>query len=170
MGLLRYLLGLLMVAATACGSSSQQAGSADPMPVVPIAQQSSAAAGYEQPPEASTATKPKATSAPPASSSRYANISASDRATARALASTGHSKLQAGDAKGALRDFTAADAIIQVPTIRLEMAQAQLQLGHTPAACNTLHSVIRMPSDPHEPAVFKHARAQASSLAQQHCP
>lgn len=170
----RYLPGLLIVVAAAgCGSSRQRAASADPIPVVPIAQQGSAAPGYDQPPEASTATKPQPTAltaSATAAPDRFADVSAADRATARALASNGHTKLQAGDAKGALKDFTAADAIIQVPTIRLEMARAQLQLGQTPAACTTLHRIIRMPSNPHDPAVFKRAHAEASSLAQQQCP
>lgn len=167
-----WLAGVLLILVNGCGAATPEPQQGHGVPVVPIEEPSNAGTPADATPTAaSTAAAPeKAPPSPAAASTIPYPSSARDRATARALASSGLDKLQAGDAQGALRDFAAADAIIQVPTVRLFMAKAQLKLGQRAEARRTLESVVRMPSHPHEPVVFRHARDEANALLQQPGP
>ncbi len=90
--------------------------------------------------------------------------SLADRETARSLMDEGDKKRDAGDLKGALKSYEAADAIMKVPTTGLEVARAQVALGMLLEARETLGRVMRTPSKPNEPAPFSAARKAADTL------
>ncbi|WP_437707276.1 hypothetical protein WMF45_26440 [Sorangium sp. So ce448] len=94
-----------------------------------------------------------------------AEPSAADRQTARTLLIEGRNKLAAGDAKGALVDFNAAHAIMQVPTTGLDLARAQVALGLLVEGRATAHEVTLLPVRPREPEAFAEARAEAADLS-----
>jgi len=146
-----------------CNSVANQNNGAARAPVVVDIDSRSEGSALEELPDDGSATVTVDRPAKPEPGS-LAQSQPSDRATARALASSGFDKLSSGDAAGALRDFRAADAIVNVPTMRLFVAKAQLQLGRKARARRTLESVVRMPSEPHEPMVFGRAREDAKRL------
>lgn len=90
--------------------------------------------------------------------------SLADRETARSLMDEGDKKRDAGDLKGALKSYEAADAIMRVPTTGLEVARAQIALGMLLEGRETLGVVIRSPAKPGEPAPFVAARKAAEAL------
>ena len=90
--------------------------------------------------------------------------SLADRETARSLMDEGDKKRDAGDMKGALKNYEAADAIMHVPTTGLEVARAQAALGHLLEARDVLGRVLRTPAKPGEPAPFTAARKAADAL------
>jgi hypothetical protein len=94
----------------------------------------------------------------------YAEPTAADKETARGLMATGRKDRGKGDLQGALKAFTAADAIMHVPTTGLEVARSQAALGLLVEARDTALQVARSPSAAGEPAPFKAARDAASSL------
>ncbi len=90
--------------------------------------------------------------------------SAADKETARGLMQSGRAARDKGDLKGALKAFTAADAIMHVPTTGLEVAKAQAALGLLVEARDTALRVTRFPQAANEPAPFKEARDAAAQL------
>lgn len=90
--------------------------------------------------------------------------SLADRETARSLMDEADKKRDAGDMKGALKNYEAADAIMHVPTTGLEVARAHVALGHLLEAREVLGRVIRSPAKPGEPAPFTAARKAADTL------
>lgn len=90
--------------------------------------------------------------------------SLADRETARSLMDEGDRKRDAGDVKGALKNYEAADSIMKVPTTGLEVARAQVALGLLLEARETLGRVLRLPPRPGEPAPFAAARKAADTM------
>ncbi|MBX3223919.1 MAG: hypothetical protein KF795_25625 [Labilithrix sp.] len=99
-----------------------------------------------------------------ASSGRASAQSLADRETARSLMDDGDKKRDAGDLKGALKNYQAADAIMKVPTTGLEVARAQIALGMLLEARETLGAVVRSPAKPGEPPPFVAARKAAEAM------
>jgi hypothetical protein len=95
----------------------------------------------------------------------HAEPSASDKETARGLMATGRADRASHDLAGALKAFTAADAIMHVPTTGLEVARAQVDLDLLVEARDTALRVSRIPAVDHEPAPFKMARDAAAALS-----
>jgi hypothetical protein len=89
---------------------------------------------------------------------------AAERATARNLMDVGDQKRAAGDLSGALEAYSAADAIMKVPTTGLDVGKTQAELGLLVEAADTLLRVTRYPRRADEPAPFTKARAEASDL------
>jgi len=99
------------------------------------------------------------------SASAFAEPTAAEKETARALMKDGRTKRESGDHKGALESFTAADNIMRVPTTGLEVGREQQELGLLVEARDTFLRVSRIPEQPGEPGPFKEARTQAAELA-----
>jgi hypothetical protein len=96
-----------------------------------------------------------------------AEPNAADKETARALMATGRQDRTKGDLEGALKAFTAADAIMRVPTTGLEVARSQVALGLLVEARDTALQVARLPVMPREPAPFRAARESAAALGEE---
>jgi hypothetical protein len=94
-----------------------------------------------------------------------AEPSAADRETARNLMKKGDDKFAAKDFAGALKDYQAAHAIMQVPTTGLAVAKAQIEKGLLIEARETLLAVGRLPADPYESTTLSKAREEAAGLA-----
>jgi len=92
-------------------------------------------------------------------------VTAADKETARALMDAADAKLAAGDARGALDAYVAADKIMGVPTTGLEVGRTQAKLSLLLEARDTLLRVTRYAQDASEPAAFTKARQEASTLA-----
>ncbi|MBI2394445.1 MAG: hypothetical protein HYV09_33045 [Deltaproteobacteria bacterium] len=95
----------------------------------------------------------------------FAEPTAAEKETARAMMKDGRIKRDSGDHKGALEAFQAADTIMKVPTTGLEVGRSQVDLGLLVEARDTFLRVSRIPEQPGEPAPFKDARKEASDLA-----
>lgn len=95
----------------------------------------------------------------------FAEPTAAEKETARALMKEGRTKRDSGDHKGALDAFAAADTIMKVPTTGLEVGRSQVDLGLLVEARDTFLRVSRIPEQPGEPGPFKDARTEASDLA-----
>ncbi|MDB4998650.1 MAG: hypothetical protein JWM74_6082 [Myxococcaceae bacterium] len=95
----------------------------------------------------------------------FAEPSAADKETARSLMSKGRDQTDKNDLKGALESFSAADAIMHVPSTGFAVAKTQAQLGLLVEARETALQVSRIPPAPNEPAPFVEARAKAQSLS-----
>jgi hypothetical protein len=93
-----------------------------------------------------------------------AQPSLADRETARSLMDEADKKRDAGDLKGALKGYEAADAIMKVPTTGIEVARAQIALGLMLEARETLNQLLRNPPKPGEPVPFSAARKAAETL------
>jgi hypothetical protein len=93
-----------------------------------------------------------------------AEPSAADKETARGLMSEGRASRERGDLKAALKAFSAADALMHVPTTGLEVAKTQVALGLLVEARDTALRISRLPEKASEPAPFKQAREVASTL------
>lgn len=99
-----------------------------------------------------------------------AEPSAADKETARGLMASGRADRTKGDLQGALKAFTAADAIMHVPTTGIEVARSQVALGLLVEARDTALQTTRLPLSPHEPPPFKAARDAASALSDELLP
>jgi hypothetical protein len=97
----------------------------------------------------------------------FAEPSASEKETARALMNEGDRKLAQKDLRGALQSYQSADQIMGVPTTGIEVARAQISLGLLVEARDILLRVSRYPKKDGEPASFTAARQQAEDLANQ---
>jgi PEGA domain-containing protein len=95
-----------------------------------------------------------------------AEPSLADKETARVLFKEGDEKFRAGDYQGALKAFAAADALMGVPTTRLERGRALQMLGRLLEAREVLLGVARIPVDPSENEVQQKARDEAARLAE----
>lgn len=91
--------------------------------------------------------------------------SADDRETARRLFEQGKSRRDAGDARGALEAFRAADALMNVPTTKLAVARAYVALGRLVEARDAAVAVAYLKAGRAEPQPFVDARAAAARLA-----
>lgn len=91
--------------------------------------------------------------------------SAADRETARTLMATGRAKREAGDLKGALQAFAAADSLMGVPTTGYELAKTQAALGLLVEARDLSLRVARSNPTAGEPGPFAEARHNAETLA-----
>ena len=95
----------------------------------------------------------------------FADPSASDKETARALMKDGETKRAKGDKNGALQSFRAAHAIMNVPTTGLELGRTQNELGLLVEARDTLLSVTRLAVVAGESENMAEAREEAQRLA-----
>jgi hypothetical protein len=93
-----------------------------------------------------------------------AEPSASDKETARLLMAQGRERRARGDLKGAVESFRGADQIMRVPTTTLELARAQIALGHLVEGHDSLQRAIHSPVEDREPAAFARARDEARAL------
>lgn len=98
-------------------------------------------------------------------STAAAEPTAADRETARGLMDQGKARIAENDLPGALRAFSGAHAIMNVPTTGIALAKAQLAVGQLIEARATLLSVVALPPGPNESAPFAAARAEAETLA-----
>jgi hypothetical protein len=101
-----------------------------------------------------------------ASGASAADPSAEDKERARTLLLDGRSKLQAGDAEGAVKAFQAAHAIMGVPTTGLDLARGVAAQGRLIEARAVALEVTRIPAAPKEPEAFANARVTAEKLAE----
>ncbi|MGZ3421690.1 MAG: hypothetical protein ACXVEF_38065 [Polyangiales bacterium] len=95
----------------------------------------------------------------------FADPTASDKETARALMKEGDVKREKGDFKGAYENFKAAHAIMGVPTTGYLLGRSQVDLGMLVEARDTLLAVTRMPPQPGENETYALARAESQKLA-----
>lgn len=89
---------------------------------------------------------------------------AANKSTARALMDDGDRKRDAGDTKGALESYQAADAIMKVPTTGIEVARTLSSMGRLLEAQAIVTQLAVAPAKK-EPAAFVAARKAASHLA-----
>lgn len=94
--------------------------------------------------------------------SAYAEVSASDRATARDLAGEGYAALQKKDYSTAEDRFRRADELVHAPTLVLDHARALVGLGRFGEAYAAYDSVIRETLPANAPAVWKRAAKSAA--------
>jgi hypothetical protein len=95
---------------------------------------------------------------------------AAEKETARSLMKSARDKRKGGDLQGALKDFSAARAIMNVTTTGLEVGKTQLELGLLVEARDTLLEVTRLPEQPGEPKPIREARVAAKELAAEILP
>ena len=88
-----------------------------------------------------------------------------DKETARMLMDEGDGKYRAGDYRGALAAYRAADKIMDVPTTGIEVGRAEDKLGRLLEARDTWLRVARSPTKDEEPKPFTSARNEARRLA-----
>jgi hypothetical protein len=96
----------------------------------------------------------------------FAQPSAADKETARSLMDKGDKAFDSKDYAAALKSYLAAHAIMKVPTTGIEVARAQIALGHLLDGRETALGVSRSQPTPNEPKAFAKARAEAGELAQ----
>jgi hypothetical protein len=94
-----------------------------------------------------------------------AQVSPSDRETARALMEQGDARAAVRDYLAALKLYQAASALVPVPSIGFEVAKTRVALGQLIAARESALAVTRIPRAADEPAVFTQARSRAAALA-----
>jgi hypothetical protein len=97
----------------------------------------------------------------------HAQPSAAQRETARELMAEARRLHGRGDLKGALARFSAADAIMNVPTTAFEVAATQAELGKLIEAREILLRLLGARPGPADPEPFNEARAKALALSQQ---
>jgi hypothetical protein len=95
----------------------------------------------------------------------FAEPSSSQKNMARPLTLQGREKLNAGDATTASKLFQAAHAIMHSPVTGMDVAKAEVALGHLVEARDMALEVTRIPVSPREPNVVKDARSAAVQLA-----
>jgi hypothetical protein len=108
---------------------------------------------------------PNVAAAEPAPSSSSSAPSAAEKDTARALAREGDGLFAERQFEPALARYSAAYHLVRVPTLGVQVAKTQLELGRLAAALRTAREVERMPVQSGEPAVFASARKSAAELA-----
>ncbi|MES1174060.1 MAG: hypothetical protein ABUL62_07000 [Myxococcales bacterium] len=87
----------------------------------------------------------------------HAEDSASDRATARALAGEGYAALKKKDYATAEDRFLRADQLVHAPTLVLDHGRALVGLGRIGEAYAAFDSIVREVVPPNAPAVWKRA-------------
>jgi hypothetical protein len=95
---------------------------------------------------------------------------AADRETARALFEDGKTKRDAGNMKGALESFLAADAIVHAPTTGLAVARSLAALGRLTEARDAALQIEQLPAAAKESVAFGDARRSAKELAAELAP
>jgi hypothetical protein len=98
---------------------------------------------------------------------RAAEPTAAEKDTARGLMAEGRASLENGDLKGALKSFSAADAIMHVPTTGFAVARTQAALGLLVAARETATRVAKSLEKESDPTPFKQARVGAAALREE---
>ena len=93
----------------------------------------------------------------------HAEASASDRATARALAGEGYAALKKRDYATAEDRFLRADQLIHAPTLVLDHGRALVGLGRTGEAYAAFDSVVHEVLPPNTPPVWKRAVKEAQA-------
>jgi hypothetical protein len=93
--------------------------------------------------------------------------SAVDIAQARELLNRGLASRSKGDARGAVSDLRAANALAHTPVTGLELGRTYMDLGMLVEARETFLSIARLPVRPQETAHSKAARSEGASLADQ---
>jgi hypothetical protein len=93
-----------------------------------------------------------------------AEPNAGAREAARTMMDRGHALRKAGDHRGALVQFQAAEEIMHLPITGLETAREEIALGQLVEALDMLEQVGRMPVSPHEPDILRESRDAAASL------
>jgi hypothetical protein len=93
--------------------------------------------------------------------------SAAERETARALMQEGDRLTASGDLRTALARYTAAHALVHLPTTGLEVARAESKLGHLVEARGLALEISNGVAEPNEPRFFAAARAEAGKLARE---
>ena len=101
------------------------------------------------------------------SGAAQAQPSAAQRETARELMAEARRLRERGDLNGALGRFSAADAIMNVPTTSLQVATTQVELGKLIEARETLLRLLGTRPGAADPEPFNDARAKALALSQQ---
>jgi hypothetical protein len=99
------------------------------------------------------------------SSGRARAQSAVERETARQLMQDGFARQARGDHAAALESFQRADAIMHAPTTGLEVGRSLAKLGKIVEARDVLRRVARLPDQAEDPAVYRAAKKEASTLA-----
>jgi hypothetical protein len=95
-----------------------------------------------------------------------ADVSAADKETARTLMNEGRKARDAGDHKAALEAFKKADAIMSVPTTKLEVGHEYESLGLLVEARDAYLAAVRAPVPPKgDPKPFAEARKEAEAKA-----
>ena len=95
-----------------------------------------------------------------------ADVSAADKETARTLMNEGRKARDAGDHKAALEAFKKADAIMNVPTTKLEVGHEYESLGLLVEARDAYLAAVRAPVPPKgDPKPFAEARKEAEAKA-----
>jgi hypothetical protein len=94
-------------------------------------------------------------------STAFADVSPADRETARGLMDNGDKQMASRDYPGALKSYSAADAIMNVPSTGYAMAKALEETGKWVEALDKYLAVGRTQPQPGEPGVFTSARAQS---------
>jgi hypothetical protein len=94
-----------------------------------------------------------------------AQPSAAERETARALMQEGDQLSASGDLPGALTRYSAAHALMHIPTTGLEVARVQAKLGRLVEARGLALEVAGSAKTAGEPGVFASARSAAAALA-----
>jgi hypothetical protein len=93
--------------------------------------------------------------------------SAVNIAQARELLNRGLATRSKGDARGALGDLKAANALGHTPITGLELGRTYMDLGMLVEAREAFLSIARLPVRPEETARSRAARAEGDSLAEQ---
>ena len=101
------------------------------------------------------------------SAAAWAQPTAADKETARGLMTEGRSARDRNDLKAALKAFSAADALMHVPTTGLEVARTQVAMGQLVEARDTALRVARSQAKADDPTPFKQARDAATALTEE---
>jgi hypothetical protein len=103
----------------------------------------------------------------PARVARAQDASAVNIAQARELLNRGLATRAKGDARGALSDLKAANALAHTPITGLELGRTYMDVGMLVEAREAFLSIARLPVRPEETARSKAARADGDTLAEQ---
>jgi len=87
-----------------------------------------------------------------------------DKETARQAFYEGQDAFNAGDIRAALKAFRAADAIMGLPSTRIEVGRTLMQMGRLLESAEKLASVDLIPAEADENDVQRDARAEAHTL------
>ncbi|HKO51345.1 MAG TPA: hypothetical protein VJV79_26730 [Polyangiaceae bacterium] len=97
----------------------------------------------------------------------WAEPSAADRATARALAGEGYQALQEKDYATATDRFSRADALVHAPTLMIDWARSLVGLGKLVEAQERYEQIVREGVEPKAPKSWQRALTDANAeLAQ----
>src|SRR5882757_6465585 len=95
--------------------------------------------------------------------SAFAEPSAADRATARALAGEGYQALQTKDYTAAADRFSRADSLVHAPTLMIDWARSLVGLGKFVEAQERYEQIIREGVDAKSPKSWQKALTDATA-------